>query len=59
MVRLIANKTEGKLPIVAVGGIMSEQDALDMLDAGASLIQSIPDLSTTAHFSLNESTKLF
>lgn len=39
MVRLIANKTEGKLPIVAVGGIMSEQDALDMLDAGASLIQ--------------------
>lgn len=39
MVRLIARKTEGKLPIIAVGGIMSEQDALDMLDAGASLIQ--------------------
>ena len=39
MVRQIAAKTEGKLPIIGVGGIMSTQDALDMLDAGATLIQ--------------------
>lgn len=39
MVRQIAAKTQGKLPIIGVGGIMSNQDALDMLDAGATLIQ--------------------
>lgn len=39
MVRTIHEKTGGKLPIIAVGGIMSVQDALNMLDAGASLIQ--------------------
>jgi len=39
IVRQISLKTEGKLPIIGVGGIMSEQDALDMLDAGATLIQ--------------------
>jgi dihydroorotate dehydrogenase len=39
VVRYIASKTKGKLPIVGVGGIMSVQDALNMLDAGATLIQ--------------------
>ena len=39
MVRYIYSKTGGKLPIIAVGGIMTVQDALNMLDAGASLIQ--------------------
>ena len=39
LVRYIHRKSEGKLPIIAVGGIMSVQDALNMLDAGASLIQ--------------------
>jgi len=27
------------MPLIAVGGIMSARDALNMLDAGASLIQ--------------------
>ena len=33
------SRTGGKLPIIAVGGIMSVQDAMNMLDAGATLIQ--------------------
>jgi len=39
VVRYVHQKSNGKLPIIAVGGIMSVQDALNMLDAGASLIQ--------------------
>jgi len=39
VVRYIHQKSEGKLPIIAVGGIMSVEDALNMLDAGATLIQ--------------------
>ncbi len=39
IVRQIAVKTQGKLPIIGVGGIMSNQNALDMLEAGATLIQ--------------------
>ncbi|MFN8206397.1 MAG: quinone-dependent dihydroorotate dehydrogenase [Bacteroidales bacterium] len=39
IIRYINQKTEGKLPIIGVGGIMSVEDALEKLDAGASLIQ--------------------
>ena len=39
VVRYVSNKTSGNMPIIAVGGIMSVQDALNMLDAGATLIQ--------------------
>lgn len=39
VVRYIHEKTEGRFPIIGVGGIMTEDDALAMLDAGASLIQ--------------------
>lgn len=39
VVRYVQNKTQGKLPIIAVGGIMGVQDALNMFDAGATLIQ--------------------
>ena len=39
VVSYIHEKSQGKLPIIAVGGIMSVQDALNMLDAGATLIQ--------------------
>jgi len=39
VVRYIHEKTSGTLPIIAVGGIMSVRDALNMLDAGATLIQ--------------------
>ncbi|KAL1270739.1 hypothetical protein QQF64_029755 [Cirrhinus molitorella] len=31
--------TQGKLPIVGVGGVASGQDALDKIRAGASLVQ--------------------
>ena len=39
MVRYIHKKTEGRFPIIGVGGIMTEDDAVAMLDAGASLIE--------------------
>jgi len=39
LVRYIHEKSAGKLPIVGVGGIMSPEDAKEMLDAGASLIE--------------------
>jgi len=39
VVKYISTRTDGKLPIIAVGGIMSEADAINMLDAGATLIQ--------------------
>lgn len=38
VVRYIHEKTKGKLVIVGVGGIMTEDDAIDMIRAGASLI---------------------
>jgi dihydroorotate dehydrogenase len=39
MVSEIYQKTNGKLPIIGVGGIMTPGDAKAMLDAGAELIQ--------------------
>jgi dihydroorotate dehydrogenase len=39
MVKLIYQKTSGRLPIIGVGGIMNPQDAKMMLDSGATLIQ--------------------
>ncbi len=39
IIRYIHKQTNGKLPIIGVGGIMTPQDALEKLNAGASLIQ--------------------
>lgn len=39
VVKYIHTKTDGHLPIMGVGGILTVQDALNMLDAGATLIQ--------------------
>jgi len=39
MVSEIYQRTDGKLPIIGVGGIMTPGDAKSMLDAGATLIQ--------------------
>ena len=38
-VRLLAAELNGKIPIIAAGGIMSGIDAQEKLDAGASLVQ--------------------
>ncbi len=38
-VKYISQKTNRQLPIIAVGGIMTPENAKQMLDAGASLIQ--------------------
>lgn len=39
LVRHISQRSEGKLPIIGVGGIMSGADAKEMLDAGASMVE--------------------
>jgi len=35
----IRQRTEGRLPVMGVGGIMTAQDAINMLNAGATLVQ--------------------
>ncbi len=39
VIRYLVQKSEGKIPVIGVGGIMSGKDALEKLDAGASLVQ--------------------
>ena len=39
LVRYVHQRSEGKLPIIGVGGIMSPEDAKEMIDAGASLVE--------------------
>ena len=39
LVRYVHERSQGKLPIIGVGGIMSPEDAKVMLDAGASLVE--------------------
>ena len=39
VIRYLHQRSEGKIPIVGVGGIHSPQDALEKLAAGASLVQ--------------------
>ncbi len=39
LVRYIHTKSQGRLPIIGVGGIMSGKDAQAMIDAGASLVE--------------------
>ena len=39
MVKYVYNKTCGRLPIIGVGGLMSEKQAYEMLNSGASLIE--------------------
>ena len=39
VIKYISEKTQGKLPIIAVGGIMSPENALEKINAGANLVQ--------------------
>jgi len=39
IIRYIYKKTEGRLPIIGSGGVMTPQDAIEMIEAGASLVQ--------------------
>ncbi len=39
VIRYLHQKSNGKIPIIAVGGIFSADDALEKLQAGASLVQ--------------------
>ena len=39
LVKYIHTQSKGKLPIIGVGGIMSPEDAMEMIEAGASLVE--------------------
>ncbi len=39
IIRYISQNTQGKLPVIGVGGIMTPDDAIEKLEAGADLIQ--------------------
>lgn len=39
IVRYIHEKTQGKIPVIASGGIFNAEDAMEKFDAGASLVQ--------------------
>jgi dihydroorotate dehydrogenase len=39
VIRYLSQKSNHSFPIIGVGGIMSEEDALEKLEAGASLLQ--------------------
>jgi dihydroorotate dehydrogenase len=39
MIAEIVRRTQGWLPVVGVGGILSAQDAREKMDAGAALVQ--------------------
>ena len=39
LVRYVHTKSNGMLPIIGVGGIMTPEQAKDMMDAGASLVE--------------------
>ena len=39
VISYLSEKSNKKIPIIGVGGINSEEDALEKLDAGASLVQ--------------------
>ena len=39
IIRYINEKTNGKMPIIGVGGIMSPEDAIEKIEAGATLVQ--------------------
>jgi dihydroorotate dehydrogenase len=63
VVALVSRLTGGRLPVIGVGGILTCDDALRMLDAGASLIQLYtgliyrgPTLIRTINRTINRST---
>ncbi|HEY0091989.1 MAG TPA: dihydroorotate dehydrogenase (quinone), partial [Flavobacterium sp.] len=39
VIRFLSEKSKGAFPIIGVGGIHSAEDAIEKLDAGASLVQ--------------------
>jgi len=39
VIRYICERSSGKIPVIAVGGIFTAKDAQEKLDAGASLVQ--------------------
>lgn len=39
VIRYVAQRTAGRLPVVGVGGVMNPDDAVEKLDAGAALVQ--------------------
>ena len=57
VVSYISKKTHGSLPIIAVGGIVKSEDAVEMLNAGASLVQIYTGLIYTGPTLVKEINK--
>ncbi|MNC92393.1 Dihydroorotate dehydrogenase [compost metagenome] len=39
MIRILSRELKNEIPVIGVGGILSGADAVEKLDAGASLVQ--------------------
>ena len=48
VISFISGKTNGKLPIIGVGGISTPEQAVKKIEAGAHLIQLYTELSMRA-----------
>jgi dihydroorotate dehydrogenase len=58
IIRYIHEKTNGKLPIIGVGGIETAEDALDKINAGATLVQVYTGFIYTGPFIAKQINKL-
>ena len=56
-VKVFHDYTGGCMPIIAVGGVMSPQDAVDKIEAGASLVQLYTGLIYQGPMLIHESVK--
>ena len=60
VIKYIHQKSSGTIPIIGVGGINSVEDAIEKIDAGASLIQLyIPVLFMRALYLLKKLIRKF
>jgi dihydroorotate dehydrogenase len=57
MVRYICNYSGNTIPVIGVGGIMTPQDAVEMIKAGASLIQVYTGFIYNGPFVVNKMNK--
>jgi dihydroorotate dehydrogenase len=54
MIRKIYKLTNGKIPIIGVGGVFNGEDAYDKIKAGASLVQIYTAIAYEVHKSVNK-----
>ncbi|MFO7656475.1 MAG: quinone-dependent dihydroorotate dehydrogenase [Bacteroidales bacterium] len=57
IIRYISEKSENKIPIIGVGGIMTIKDAIEKIEAGASLVQVYSGFIYEGPFIVNKLNK--